>query len=72
MSTYLFLTFYFLLNISRLIAQPVKKFFHLVIPKHALVLDVLFFREILYYEDRLVGDLRLLDSEFKKFIFGSG
>src|SRR5579864_8143114 len=47
-----------------------EEIFDLVAPELALVLYFSFAGEIFYDEDRLVGDLGLLDAEFEVFFFG--
>ncbi len=47
-----------------------KQILDLVIPEHALVLDIFFLGKILDHQDGLIGDLRLFDPEFKIFFAG--
>jgi hypothetical protein len=47
-----------------------KKILDLVAPELGLVFDLAFAGEILYDEDRLVGDLGFFDAKFKIFFFG--
>ena len=46
-----------------------EEVFDLVAPELGLVLDFSFTGEIFYDEDRLVGDLGFLDTEFKILFF---
>src|SRR6186713_2208146 len=50
-------------------AETMKKFFHLVIPKPALVFDLFLFCKIFYNKNRLIGHFRFFNFEFKEFFF---
>jgi hypothetical protein len=57
-------------TIHILVAEAVEQFLHLVVPKAALVLDLLLVGEILDDQDGLVGNFRFLDPELEILLLG--